>query len=112
MGYHFANPNLFGTVDRREPQILAYGVEDGELVLGAVEYLVPKAGEYAENPPDLFDHDDGAEQWGTLPAGEFPFDLWAMHVWVHVENPNGVFYPINPKGMFSPNQCEGIGGHD
>lgn len=104
MGYHYGNFGLIGTVDRTEPQVLVYGEdEDGDLVLGAVEYLVPKAGPYTDEPPRLFEHDGGAEQWS-----EFGEMGWALHVWVHTHNPAGVFNPTNPRPQFCP---DGGGDH-
>lgn len=113
MGYHYGNFGLVGTVDRTVPQVLAYGEDDdGNRILGAVEYLVPKMGEYSEDPPDLFEHDEGEETWGILNIPEEappPFtELWALHVWVHTHNPEGVFHHTNPRKQFCP---EGAGGH-
>lgn len=104
MGIHFINMGLVGTVDRTKPQVLAYGVPgDSGLLLGAVEYIVPKAGEYATSPPDLFAHDDGSEDWHE----DEPFPgVWSMHVWVHTKNPDGVFNATNPRGHFFPDGCE------
>lgn len=96
MGYHYPNFNLIGTVDRTRPQVLVYGEgEDGDLILGAVEYVVPKAGR--ESPPDLFEHDGGDEVWQ-----EFGPNFWAIHVWAHTHNPDGVFNPTNPRKQFCP----------
>lgn len=105
MGFHFANRKQFGSTDRTEPTVLAYGLgDDGDLVLGAVEWIVPQRGEYAESPPDLFAHDDGSEQWQE----DSPFrDVWSMHAWVHNKNPEGVFKPFNPREVFHPDGCEG-----
>jgi hypothetical protein len=106
MGFHWPNRSLVGTVDRTRPQVLVYGEDDdGNLVLGAVEYVVPKRGEYETSPPDLFAHDGGDEVWATLvlPNGE----NWALHVWVHNHNPEGVFNHTNPRELFSPEGCEG-----
>lgn len=97
MGYHFVNMDLFGTADRTEPQVLAYGVDDDNLILGAVEYVVPKKGAYADSPPDLFGHDDGDEKWEE----DSPFPgVWSLHAWVHNRNPDGVFAPLNPRKQF------------
>lgn len=44
MGYHFVNPDLMETEDRTKPQVLVYGEDDDEnLILGAIEYLLPQA---------------------------------------------------------------------
>lgn len=108
MGYHFVNGDLLGTVDRTQPQVLAYGVDDDDnLILGAVEYIVPKGGPFEDSPPDLFDHDDGGEEWeeGPLP------DSWSLHVWVHNRNPDGVFAPLNPREQFRVG-CEDDHDHE
>lgn len=105
MGFHWPNGDLIGTVDRTRPQVLVYGEDDdGDLVLGAVEYVVPKQGEYENSPPDLFAHDGGDEVWATLELG--PHTSWALHVWVHNHNPEGVFHHTNPRELFSPEGCE------
>lgn len=104
MGYHYPNFNRIGTVDRTQPQVLVYGEgDDGVLVLGAVEYLVPRIGDYTEEPPDLFSHDEGSEEWAA-----FGHMGWALHVWVHNTNPAGVFNPTNPRELFCP---DGSGEH-
>lgn len=106
MGFHWPNFDRVGEVDRTRPQVLVYGEDDeGDLVLGAVEYAVPQRGPYENDPPDLFAHDGGDEVWGTLdtPNGT----LWTLHVWVHNHNPEGVFNPTNPRELFSPEGCHG-----
>lgn len=104
MGFHFINESHLGSTDRTVPQVLAYGLgDDGDLVLGAVEYVVPKRGEYESSPPDLFTHDDGSEQWQE----DSPFPgVWSLHVWVHNKNPDGVFAPFNPREIFKPAGCD------
>lgn len=98
MGYHYPNFGLLGTVDRTKPQVLVYGEDDdGDLILGAVEYVVPREGDYENSPPDFFAHDGGEEEWH-----EFGPNYWALHVWVHTHNPEGVFNPVNPRKQFCP----------
>lgn len=115
MGFHWMNPGLLDmNLDKTEPEVLAYGEDDdGDLVLGAVEYGVPVFGEFAEDPPDLFDNAD--PEWHVLPLPEdlpVPFDgLWTLHAWVHNHNPEGVFHPTNPRELFHPDGCEGVGDH-
>lgn len=102
MGFHFANIGNFGTYDPLTPQVLVYGVDDDDnLVLGAVEYIIPDA--ITGGDPDLFAHDGGAEHWD---AGPFP-GVHSLHVWVHTHNPNGVFDHSNPRKQFSPEGCLG-----
>lgn len=101
MGFHFANLGLIGSTDRTTPQVLVYGVDDDEnLILGAVEYIIPDA---IPGEPDLFEHDDGAEHWD---AGPLP-GVHSLHVWVHTHNPDGVFNHSNPRKQFSPDGCLG-----
>lgn len=104
-GFHLWNLELIGTTDPTAPPVLAYGVHDGTLVLGALDYVVPKEGEFASSPPDFFESDDGAEQWHSLelPLGE----VWAMHAWVHYPNPDGVLEDNNPRTPFQDHSnCE------
>ena len=79
-GFHLWNLEMMGVADPARPVLLAYGVHDGTLVLGGLDYVVPKEEDFAESPPDFFKHDD-AENWHTLelPMGE----VWAMHACVH-----------------------------
>lgn len=113
MGFHFAKvndsgkPARFGSTDLSKPAVLVYGVDaDGNFVLGAVEWVVPKKGEYETESPDIFEHDDGAEEWGTLPTPEGRPDMWTLHAWVHTENPDGVLTEVNPDERFHPEGCE------
>ena len=109
MGYHFGRGDRFGSDDPTAPAVLVYGVgDDGDLLLGGVEWIVPKAGPYADAPPDLFEHDDGEEVWQEdSPAP----GLWSLHAWVHTHNPDGVFSPFNPRPQFAPEGCQVPPGH-
>lgn len=104
MGFHFMNPDLVGSTEPTEPAVLAYGLGDGDdLILGAVEYIVPK-GEDSTESPDLFAHDDGTENWEE----DSPYPgVWSLHAWVHTPNPDGVFTPANPRKQFHPSGCDG-----
>lgn len=111
MGYHYPNPGrLDFEANKLEPEILVYGEDDeGNLILGAVEYGVPKSGPFADEPPDVFEHAD--PEWDILeipPDAPIPFDaLWTLHAWVHSHNPEGVFNHHNPRKQFSPEGCVG-----
>lgn len=118
MGIHFFRPDLLGITeppnprvhgsgvhtDFRNPAILIYAPsKDGKLELVAVENLV-------------FDdawQEQGLSAWPTFQG--HPYDKMAddpsteldeahgfephhdLHVWVHRDNPNGVFAQFNPK---------------
>lgn len=99
------NPDLVGSTEPTEPAVLAYGLGDGDdLILGAVEYIVPQNGPSEEEPPGLFAHDDGAENWEE----DSPYPgVWSLHAWVHAPNPDGVFAPVNPRKQFHPSGCDG-----
>lgn len=91
MGYHFLHFGIIGGIaggedpERRRPPILVYGVgDDGDLVLGAVEYLA------AEPQPDLFHGSADDSHWEPWPPNP---NLSALHAWVHNHNPAGVFHP-------------------
>lgn len=89
--------------------VLVHGVDDdGELVLGGLEYVVPKQGPYAEEPPDLFDYDWGGEFRGEDSPAE---SMWTLHAWVHARNPAGTFAPFNPDERFHPEGCMGPEDH-
>lgn len=106
MGYHLVNPAHLEVVDRRKPQVLVYGEdEDGNLVLGAVEYVVPTAALPAVSDWFHGDHDD--DHWEPFEEIESPVPLSALHVWVHYDNSNGVFHHDNPDPLFSPDGCLG-----
>lgn len=109
MGYHFGNRDRIGSTELTEPAVLVYGVDsDDNFVLGGIEYVVPKKGEYETESPDLFENDDGAEEWGTLPTPDDKPDMWTLHAWVHTDNPDGVLNPTNSDEQFHPDGCEEI----
>lgn len=117
MGYHYAheefaagmrelgegNPTPLSeyleSIDRTEPPVLAYGETDDGLVLGAVEYVT------FDDSDDLFTESED-DHWH-----EFAGPLYSLHAWVHTDNPEGIFHPINPREPFvDPDWCEGEDG--
>ncbi len=89
MGYHWVNGSLIDPVfDLQKPEVVLYETgPGGNLRLVAVEYIVINTGQARP----MF--------------GDYPFDIggtpvqvphWSLHVWVHKENPNGVFVKFNP----------------
>ncbi len=118
MGIHYFRPDLLGITgppnprvdgtgthtDFRRPAVLIYEPQqDGSLALVAVENLVfVKAWEAAGNrrPPSYqgvaYDHmaDDPATPLDEAHHFEPHYD---RHVWIHRDNPNGVFAQYNPN---------------
>lgn len=89
MGHHFMKvANVDEKFDFRNPEILVYNkMEDGSMLLVAVEYAVPLS--LSANAPEGFtgSHDVWDENFG--------FGLWLLHAWVWYHNPAGVFNPTN-----------------
>ena len=90
MGYHWANRLLVDPfLDLLKPEAMLYeSGPGGNLRLIAVEFIVLNKGQ--EHPK----------------FGSHPFDIngtplrlphWSLHVWVHKENPYGIFTPFNPN---------------
>lgn len=117
MGIHYFRPDLLGITateprvngvgthtDFLQPAVLLYEPQpDGSMELIAVENLVFAKAWHAEGnatPPTfqgvVFDHmmDDPATELDEAHMFEEHYD---RHVWVHRENPNGVFNPFNPN---------------
>lgn len=131
MGYHWGNEAEIGrllgggSVDPQMPPVINYGEDsEGDLILGAVEYFAPMerfdANEdlvaHYQEPPNLFG-DEGvtlyhAEEWEVLPASVsgLPVDVWALHVWAHRRNPNGVFAHTNSRDLFNKDGCVQLEG--
>lgn len=118
MGVHFFRPDLLGIkgppdprvdgdgthTDFRKPAILIYEPQaDGSMELVAVENLVFKKAWHAaghRKPPAFRGQtynsmaDDPATRIDEAHMFEPHYDL---HVWLHRDNPNGVFAQFNPK---------------
>jgi hypothetical protein len=90
MGYHWVNPSLVDPVfDPLKPEAVLYGPgPNGTLRLIAVEYIVLNVGQ----PRPMF-----GEQPFDVGGSPLPVPHWTLHVWLHEENPSGVFAPFNPK---------------
>lgn len=90
MGYHWANLALFDdVVDATHPETLVYEPQvDGTLRLVALEYIVPFAAWTASTPPMLFGQEFEANS---------TFGIWALHLWIWRNNPNGMFADWNPN---------------
>jgi len=94
MGYHFVNQGLVDPVfDPMEPEALLYAPDGkGGFSLVGVEYIVINVG---QDWPEFDGHPFDFEGVGPLMAAGVPH--WSLHVWVHAENPAGVFTPFNPN---------------
>ena len=89
MGYHWPNRSLFDAVfDMLKPEVLLYETgPGGNMRLVAVEYIVLNTGQARPMFGDhLFD----------IRGTPVPVPHWSLHVWIHKENPNGVFTRFNP----------------
>lgn len=113
MGFHFAAGPPFGT-DLEDPGILVYytngsydpdpgdsheASRDDDLILGAVEWLVP--GDQEDNPPDIFEDESSHRELRVSEAHGWHFEdeegFTGLHAWVHRGNPAGVFHPTHPE---------------
>lgn len=91
MGHHFLDPaRLDATFDARRPEILVYSPgPNGRMRLVAVEYAVPFALS-AEAPEGFTGTEDTWERNET-------FQLWVLHAWIWMHNPDGMFAGLNPR---------------
>jgi len=93
MGYHYLNGGLLdGKFEIEKPEVLIF-VNDpsGKLKLVAVEYGIPIAD--LNNPPPAPEGYTGNDDVWKV---DTEFSLWTLHVWVEMENPDGIFTPRNP----------------
>jgi hypothetical protein len=92
MGWHYLKSDLLdASFDPERPELLVYadmGVR-GARQLVAVEYAVPL--DLAEEPPSGFSCDEDIWTRNTT------FQLWTLHTWTWLPNPDGIFAPMNPK---------------
>jgi hypothetical protein len=91
MGFHYINTDLLDTtVDPLKPEAMVYAPgPNGQLQLGAVEYIVPAAAWDAANsqPPTLFGRTFGLNQ---------ALGVYALHAWIWKHNRLGMFSDWNP----------------
>lgn len=93
MGYHFLNASLLDTTfEIAKPEVLIF-INDpaGNMELVAVEYGIPI--EEINNPPPPPEGFSGSDDVWKV---DTDFKLWTLHVWVIMENPQGIFIPRNP----------------
>ncbi len=103
MGQHYVNGDLAGddVLDPMKPEVLVYEpTESGDMILVALEYIV-FASQWDPNntgraAPVLFDQPFHYET--AIP--DTP-PLWALHLWLWTDNPEGLFADFNPL-VFCP----------
>ena len=92
MGHHYVNFDTVDlTIDALHPEAMVYAPgPQGQLQLGAVEYIVPAALWDAghSQPPSLFGHQFLVDD---------DFGTYELHVWLWQSNPLGMFEPWNPR---------------
>lgn len=95
MGFHWVNGALVDDVfDPLQPEAVLYAPgPNGSLKLVAVEYIVLNMGQTA---PTFDGHPFDV---GGTPD---PRPHWSLHVWVHRDNPSGIFAPFNPAVTCTP----------
>lgn len=93
MGYHFLNAGILdGTFEVDKPEVLIFiNGPSGTMQLVAVEYGIPIAD--LNNPPPPPEGFSGSADIWKIDA---EFSLWTLHAWVVMENPEGIFSPMNP----------------
>lgn len=94
MGYHLHNMDQFtnGYLNLLRPEVLLYApMEDGSMEFQGVEYIIPAELWTSEDPPQFL----GRNLHFNPNVG--PAGIWALHVWVGKQNPNGIFEDWNPE---------------
>lgn len=93
MGHHYVKLDLVdGNFDLLHPENLLYVPDkNGEMQFVAVEYVVPI--EDMDNPQPAPEGFTGSEDVWAINT---EFNMWTLHAWIEMDNPNGVFDPMNP----------------
>ncbi|QCX01215.1 hypothetical protein FGM00_14245 [Aggregatimonas sangjinii] len=93
MGFHYLNAGLLDdTFDLENPEVLIFiETSSGGMELVAVEYGISI--EDLDNPPLPPEGYSGSDDVWKI---DTEFSLWTLHVWVPMENPEGIFTPRNP----------------
>jgi len=93
MGYHYINLGILDlTVDALQPEAMVYAPgPNGQLQLGAVEFIVPAADwDAAGNtePPSVLGQSFHLNE---------ALGLYVLHAWIWRHNPSGMFEDWNPE---------------
>lgn len=93
MGYHYLNESfLDGEFEIEKPEVLLFAHDGaGDLQLVGVEYATII--EDMNNPPPAPAGFTGSDDVWVINT---EFNVWTLHVWTVLENPNGIFNPMNP----------------
>jgi hypothetical protein len=94
MGHHYLKGSLLDEqFEMEKPEVLLYAPNgEGKLQLVGVEYATPIADMDNPTPPPAgFKGDE--DIW----AINTEFNVWTLHVWIELDNPNGLFVPMNPR---------------
>lgn len=93
MGYHYVNTDRLDTeVNALEPETLVYAPgPNGQLQLGAVEYVVPAPAWDAEGHAEL------PSVLGQTFHYSPKTDKYILHAWIWRHNPEGIFEDWNPE---------------
>lgn len=88
MGYHYVNVGLLDSiVEVERPEALMYEPgRNGQLRLVGLEYVIPADAWASADAPVLFGQELVLNDFG----------LWALHVWIWKNNPEGIFKDWNP----------------
>lgn len=109
VGHIYANLDNIGNTGLTEPPSLLFyappngseTTDESDLILAGHEYHV--SGDQTSNPPNIFDDESvsrklkvtEAEGWHRSPIPDV-LDVTGLHVWVHLQNPKGVFHTGHP----------------
>jgi hypothetical protein len=94
MGVHYIDTEALvdPTLDPRHPEALVFVPgPDGQLRLGAVEYIVPMALWEEDEPPMVLGRH--LHELEPVPG----VHVWGLHVWLFEHNPDGLFADWNPR---------------
>ncbi len=93
MGFHYINTSLLdASLDAQKPEAMVYAPgTNGQLALGAVEWIVPASAWAATgnpNPPSVL---------GQNLHLNSALGVYVLHAWIWKDNPSGMFEDWNPK---------------
>lgn len=94
MGYHYIDEEQLGvpTLDPARPEALVFVPgPQGQLRLGAVEYVIPVDAWEHDEPPSVLGLDLHVLE--PVPG----LEVWGLHVWLFERNPAGMFADWNPR---------------